>query len=88
LRPRARKPQAVRRRTGGAFPEWVIKALAAAFVVAAVGSGILVFTTVRGLASAWTGTGINPFQSSGGETTDGTPALPTPVADIGETAPT
>ena len=40
MRPRARKAQAVRRRTAGAFPDWVIKALAAAFVVAAVGSGI------------------------------------------------
>ena len=89
MRPRARKAQAVRRRTAGAFPDWVIKALAAAFVVAAVGSGVLVFTTVRGLASAWTGTGINPFQSGGSDGgTDGTLGLPTPVADIGEIAPT
>lgn len=90
MRPRARKAQAVRRRAGGGFPDWVIKALAAAFIVAAVGSGILVFTTVRGLASAWTGTGINPFQSLGGTDTaglDGTPAIPTPVTDIGVTAP-
>jgi LCP family protein required for cell wall assembly len=68
----------------------VIKALAAAFIVAAVGSGILVFTTVRGLASAWTGTGINPFQSSGGTdagATEGTQAIPTPVSDVGIPAP-
>jgi polyisoprenyl-teichoic acid--peptidoglycan teichoic acid transferase len=90
LNPRARKPQAVRRRTSSAIPDWVIKALAAAFLVAAVGSGILVFTTVRGLASAWTGTGINPFQSSGNASpgvAEGTQALPTPVADVGVTAP-
>jgi polyisoprenyl-teichoic acid--peptidoglycan teichoic acid transferase len=90
LNPRARKPQAVRRRTSSAIPDWVIKALAAAFLVAAVGSGILVVTTVRGLASAWTGTGINPFQSSGNASpgvAEGTQALPTPVADVGVTAP-
>lgn len=90
MRPRARKAQAVRRRASGSFPDWVIKALAAAFIVAALGSGILVFTTVRGLASAWTGTGINPFQSSGGTDAgqaEGTPAIPTPVADVGINAP-
>jgi LCP family protein required for cell wall assembly len=90
VRPRARKAQAVRRRASSGFPDWVIKALAAAFIVAAVGSGILVFTTVRGLASAWTGTGINPFQSSGGTdagATEGTQAIPTPVSDVGITAP-
>jgi LCP family protein required for cell wall assembly len=90
VRPRARKAQAVRRRAGGGFPDWLIKALAVAFIVAAVGSGILVFTTVRGLASAWTGTGINPFQSLGGTDTagtEGTPAIPTPVTDVGVTAP-
>jgi polyisoprenyl-teichoic acid--peptidoglycan teichoic acid transferase len=91
MRPRARKAQAVRRRAGGGFPDWVIKALAAAFIVAAVGSGILVFTAVRGLASAWTGMGINPFQSLGGTdagATEGTLAIPTPVVDVGATAPT
>ena len=90
MRPRARKAQAVRRRASSGFPDWVIKALAVAFIVAAVGSGILVFTTVRGLASAWTGTGINPFRSLGGtdaEGTEGTPAIPTPVTDVGITAP-
>jgi len=89
VRPRARKAQAVRRRASSGFPDWVIKALAVAFIVAAVGSGILVFTTVRGLASAWTGTGINPFQSSGstdGETTEGM-GIPTPVTDVGISAP-
>ncbi len=89
MRPRARKAQAVRRRASSGFPDWVIKALAVAFIVAAVGSGILVFTTVRGLASAWTGTGINPFQSSGstdGETTEGT-GIPTPVTNVGISAP-
>jgi LCP family protein required for cell wall assembly len=82
--------QAVRRRASSGFPDWVIKALAVAFIVAAVGSGILVFTTVRGLASAWTGTGINPFQSLGGTdagATEGTQAIPTPVYDVGVTAP-
>jgi LCP family protein required for cell wall assembly len=90
VRPRARKAQAVRRRASSGFPDWVIKALAVAFIVAAVGSGILVFTTVRGLASAWTGTGINPFQSSGGTdagVTEGAQAIPTPVYDVGVTAP-
>jgi len=90
LRARSRKPQAVRRRTS-AFPDWVIRALAGAFVVAAIASGILVFTTVRGLASAWTGTGINPFQSSGGSDSGqaaGTQAIPTPIADVGDASPT
>jgi LCP family protein required for cell wall assembly len=80
-----RKPQAVRRRPS-AIPDWVIRVLAGGFILAAIASGILVFTTVRGLASAWTGTGINPFQSSGGS--GGTPAVPTPIADVGATAPT
>ena len=89
MRARSRRPQAFRRRTS-AFPDWVIRALAGAFVVAAIASGILVFTTVRGLASAWTGTGINPFQSAGGPDTAqaGTPAIPTPIADVGDSAPT
>lgn len=85
MRARSRRPQAVRRRTS-AFPDWVIRALAGAFVVAAVASGILVFTTVRGLASAWTGTGLNPFQSGGGS--DPAQTIPTPIADVGDAAPT
>ena len=84
MRARARKPQAVRRRPS-AIPDWVIRALAGGFVLAAIASGILVFTTVRGLASAWTGTGINPFQSSGGSGAgaEGTQAVPTPIAEVG-----
>lgn len=90
MRPRARKPQAVRRRASSAIPDWAIKALVAAFLVAAVGSGILVFTTVRGLASAWTGTGLNPFQAlgqTGSDVTEGTQGIPTPVTEIGVTVP-
>ena len=88
MRAKARRPQAVRRRPS-AIPDWVIRALAGGFVLAAIASGILVFTTVRGLASAWTGTGINPFQSSGGSGTgaEGTQAVPTPITDLGATAP-
>ncbi len=45
-----------------------------AFVAAAIASGVLAFTTVRGLAAAWTGTGPNPFQGSAGSaSTGGTP---------------
>lgn len=89
MRSRARRPQAVRRPSSRAIPDWVVKGLAAAFVLAAVGSGVLIFATVRGLASAWTGTGINPFQaaSSPAGATDATAAVPTPVTDLGVTAP-
>jgi LCP family protein required for cell wall assembly len=51
----------------------VIWALGAAFVAAAVLSGGLVYTAVRGLAAAWTGTGANPFQPVGGQPAQGTP---------------
>lgn len=90
MKVRSRKPQAVRRRSS-AIPDGVIRLLAVGFIVAAIASGILVFTTVRGLASAWTGTGINPFQSTGGSETGsapGTQAVPTPIVELGQDLPT
>lgn len=88
MRVTSRKPQAVRRRTS-AIPDWLIRLLAGGFILAAIASGLLVFTTVRGLASAWTGTGINPFQSSGGSEAggQGTPAVPTPIGEVGTASP-
>ncbi len=58
-------------RGGRPFPDWVVWGLGAAFVLAAVLSAALVFNTARGLAAAWTGTGLNPFQPSDGQSQGG-----------------
>ena len=48
------------------MPAWVIWGLGGAFVVGLLLTGYLVFSMVRGLASAWTGTGPAPFSFAGG----------------------
>ncbi|MCZ6529812.1 MAG: LCP family protein [Chloroflexi bacterium] len=60
-------------------------ALTAGFVVTILVLGVLVHSIVRDLTAAWTGTGLNPFQSvaSGGDgnglpSGDATPSLPLP----------
>ncbi|HEY43973.1 MAG TPA: LCP family protein [Anaerolineae bacterium] len=57
---------------GRVFPPWLIKFLAGAFVLAAVFSIYLVFVMVRGLAAAWSGTGLPSFDISGGKVMSGT----------------
>jgi LCP family protein required for cell wall assembly len=57
---------------GRVFPPWLIKLLAGAFVLAAISSIYLVFVMVRGLAAAWSGTGLPSFNISGGEVVSGT----------------
>lgn len=68
----------------------LIWGLGIAFAVFAVLSIVLVFNTVRGLASAWTGTGLPSFSLSGlgpsnppetGGPAEGTASIPTPVLD-------
>ena len=54
------------------FPSWLIKLLAGAFVLAAIFSIYLVFVMVRGLAAAWSGTGLPSFDISGGKVVSGT----------------
>jgi LCP family protein required for cell wall assembly len=54
------------------FPPWLIRVLAGAFVLAAVFSVYLVFVMVRGLAAAWSGTGLPSFDISGGKVVSGT----------------
>ena len=54
------------------FPPWLIKLLAGAFVLAAIFSIYLVFVMVRGLAAAWSGTGLPSFDISGGKVVSGT----------------
>jgi LCP family protein required for cell wall assembly len=54
------------------FPPWLIKLLAGAFVLAAILSIYLVFVMVRGLAAAWSGTGLPSFDISGGQVVSGT----------------
>ncbi len=45
----------------GSLPSWVIWAVAIAFGLATIASGVLVFRTVQNLVGKWTGIGINPF---------------------------
>jgi polyisoprenyl-teichoic acid--peptidoglycan teichoic acid transferase len=88
VRSRPRSSHVIRR--GLSIPDWAVWALGAAFVAAAIFSGVLAFTTVRGLAAAWTGTGPNPFQGSAGSASAGGTPLPggTDVpADLLETPP-
>ena len=61
-----RTPSSPTARRRAEVPDWVAWALGAALVVASVLSGYLVFTAVRNLVSAWTGTGPTPFEFSGG----------------------
>ncbi len=61
MRPR-RKP-----RSQGVIPTWVIWGLGAAFGLAAILSGFLVYASVRDLTASWTDAGGFPtFRSSGG----------------------
>jgi LCP family protein required for cell wall assembly len=62
------------------IPGWAVWALAAAFTVAAVLSGYLVYRAVRDLAAAWTGTGPTPFQFSGSAPTAAPGQTAVPVA--------
>lgn len=61
-------------RRRGPFPQWLIKILVGAFVVAAFLSAYLVFDVVYNLAAAWKGTGLPEFNISGGQTGDTTPS--------------
>lgn len=59
-------------------PNWLIRILAAAFVIGALASVFLLYRTVKGMASNWTGAGLPSFAASA----DGTPSsedLPTPT---------
>ncbi len=47
------------------MPAWVVWVLSGAFLVGILLTGYLVFSMVRGLASAWTGTGPAPFSFAG-----------------------
>lgn len=60
--------RSTRRRSS--FPQWLIKILVGAFIVAAFLSAYLVFDAVYNLAAAWKGTGLPEFNISGGQTGD------------------
>ncbi|HET7010741.1 MAG TPA: LCP family protein [Anaerolineales bacterium] len=60
-------------------PDWVAWALGGALVLGAVLSGYLVFTVVRNLVAAWTGTGPTPFQFSGQSPTTAPGETPLPA---------
>jgi LCP family protein required for cell wall assembly len=71
------------------MPDRLIWGLGAAFALAALLSGVLVFSTVKGLAAAWTGTGFPSF-SGGSSSAAGPTSAPgtTPtIAPLNE-APT
>ena len=56
-----------RRRAG--VPDWAVWALGAALIVAAVLSAVLIYSAVRELVAAWTGTGPTPFEFRGSAST-------------------
>jgi len=65
------------------FPQWLIKVLAGAFVIAALLSGYLVYVLVHGLAAAWSGTGLPSFNIFGGQSAISTlEPDATPMADL------
>jgi LCP family protein required for cell wall assembly len=68
------------------LPIWVIRALAVAFGLAALLSGLLVYTAMRDMVAAWTGTGLNPFRPAGGSTREVTaaPGATPTVVTLGE----
>jgi LCP family protein required for cell wall assembly len=49
-----------------AFPGWVIRVLAGAFILMALLTAFLVYNTVHGVFAAWDGSGLPPLFSSGG----------------------
>jgi LCP family protein required for cell wall assembly len=69
------------------LPDRLIWGLGVAFALAALVSGVLVFSTVRGLAAAWSGTGLPSF--SGGSPSAGPTSEPgvTPTVAPLEEAP-
>ncbi len=81
MRPRPSSGNRPHRRAG--LPAWVVWLLSGAFLVGILLTGYLVFSLVRGLASAWTGTGPAPFAFLGGGASQATPEpgqAPTAVA--------
>ncbi|TET83288.1 MAG: LytR family transcriptional regulator [Anaerolineales bacterium] len=70
-------------RRRSSFPHWLIKALAGAFIIAALLSGYLVYVVVHGLAAAWTGTGLPSFNIFGGQSSiTALDPEATPMADL------
>jgi len=67
-------------RARASVPGWAVWALAAAFGIAALVSGYLVYRAVRDLAAAWTGTGPTPFEFSGQAPTAAPGQTAVPVA--------
>lgn len=74
-------------RLRGNIPNWAVWALAAAFGVGALMTGVLVYRAVRDLASAWTGTGPTPFEFSGTAPTTAPGETPVPVAAAATAVP-
>lgn len=73
------------RRHGKALPDRLIWGLGIAFALAALLSGVLVFSAVKGLAAAWTGTGLPSFSgvsSNPGPTPE--PGITPTVAPLNE----
>jgi LCP family protein required for cell wall assembly len=71
----------------GFLPRWLVKVLAAAFLLAALLSVYLVYVSVRDLAAAWSETGLPSFQisgSGGGEEQDQAMATPVLLEELPE----
>jgi LCP family protein required for cell wall assembly len=69
-------------------PAWITWLLGGAFFVGILLSAYLVFSLVRGLTSAWTGTGPAPFQFSGSsQAVTSEPGQPPAAVAVQETGP-
>lgn len=80
---RKRRKPAVRR--SNPIPDWVVWALAAAFTVSALVTGVLVYDTVRNLAASWSDAGLpelfRPLTGGEPQVVEGTEVL-TPVPTV------
>ena len=70
------------------MPAWIVWLLGGAFFVGILLSAYLAFSLVRGLTSAWTGTGPAPFQFSGSsQAVTSEPGQPPAAVAVQETGP-
>ncbi len=71
------------------MPRWVVRAIAAAFILAALASAVLVFVAIRDLSLSWSGPGFGSLGSFGQAPEEGTqvPGTPPPGGSAMEQLP-
>ena len=67
-----------------AFPSWMIRLMAGAFVIGALLSVYFVYILVRDMAASWSGTGLPSFGDPQAQSVDGEA---TPTITVLETLP-